>query len=96
MLDNLSDCLMDFNVSLDGHATSRTSLGDIRYLATNGAGSDYLSMKRSISVTVKMTEQDVKMLEKAAAAIWPGAILTRSSIVLGLARLGAETRKPKG
>ncbi len=30
------------------------------------------------------------MLTKAAAVIWPGAILTNSSIVLGLAKIAAE------
>jgi hypothetical protein len=47
--------------------------------------------KRTTSVTVKMTPEDAALLEKAAAAIWPKAVLTRSSIVLGLARIGAET-----
>ena len=47
--------------------------------------------KRSVSVTVKMTEEDYKLLVKAADAIWPKAVLTQSSVVLGLARIGAET-----
>ena len=42
--------------------------------------------KRTTSVTVKMTSEDFELLQKAAAAIWPGALLTKSSIVLGLAR----------
>jgi len=46
--------------------------------------------KRTTSVTVKMSEEDLKQLLKAAETIWPKAILTRSSVVLGLARIGAE------
>lgn len=53
--------------------------------------------KRTTSVTVKMSAEDYAQLEKAANAIWPGAVLTRSSIVLGLARMGADTvLKKKG
>jgi len=47
--------------------------------------------KRTTSVTVKMSAEDYTLLTKAAEAIWPGALLTRSSIVLGLAKIGAET-----
>ena len=46
--------------------------------------------KRTISVTVKMSEEDLKQLLKAAETIWPKALLTRSSVVLGLAKIGAE------
>lgn len=46
--------------------------------------------KRSSSVTVKMTNEDFSLLTKAAATVWPGAILTNSSIVLGLAKIAAE------
>ena len=51
--------------------------------------------KRTTSVTVKMTAEDYDLLEKAADHIWPKAVLTRSSIVLGLARIGAESILPK-
>jgi hypothetical protein len=47
--------------------------------------------KRTVSATLKMTEEDDALLTKAAETLWPGAILTRSSIVLGLARIGAES-----
>jgi hypothetical protein len=47
--------------------------------------------KRTTSVTVKMTEEDFKLFNKAAETIWPGAPVTKSSIILGLARMGAET-----
>jgi hypothetical protein len=37
-----------------------------------------------------MSEQDFELMNKAAEAIWPGAPMTKSSIILGLARMGAE------
>jgi len=42
-----------------------------------------------------MSPEDWEKLAKAADAIWPRAILTRSSIILGLALLGAESVLPK-
>jgi hypothetical protein len=48
-------------------------------------------MKRTTSVTVKMTAEDYTLLQKAADTIWPKAVLTKSSVVLGLARIGAES-----
>jgi hypothetical protein len=42
-----------------------------------------------------MTAEDFTLLSKAANHIWPKAILTRSSIVLGLARIGAESVLPQ-
>jgi hypothetical protein len=36
-----------------------------------------------------MTSEDDAFLTKAAESIWPGAILTKSSIVLGLAKIAA-------
>jgi hypothetical protein len=46
--------------------------------------------KRTTSVTVKMTAEDYTLLNRAAERLWPGALLTRSSIVLGLAKIGAD------
>jgi hypothetical protein len=46
--------------------------------------------KRTLSVTVKMSEEDLAHLMKAAAKKWEGAILTRSGIVLALAKMGAD------
>jgi hypothetical protein len=46
--------------------------------------------KRTLSVTVKMSEEDLAHLMKAAARKWEGAILTRSGIVLALAKIGAD------
>ncbi len=48
------------------------------------------SGKRTTSVTEKMSAEGFALLTKAADTIWPGAMLTRSSIVLGLAKMGAE------
>ena len=47
--------------------------------------------KRTTSVTVKMTEEDYELMTRAAEAIWPKAPMTKSSIILGLARIGAES-----
>jgi len=59
--------------------------------AKGGKTDDAFMSKRTTTVTVKMTAEDFALLSKAADHIWPKAILTRSSIVLGLARIGAES-----
>ena len=46
--------------------------------------------KRTVQINVKMTADDFSTLKKAANALWPGAVLTNSGIVLGLAKLGAR------
>jgi hypothetical protein len=38
-----------------------------------------------------MTAEDFALFQKAADTIWAKAVLTRSSIVLELARIGAES-----
>ena len=53
-----------------------------------------MTPKRSLSVSIKMSEEDLALFTKAANHIWPKAVLTRSSIVLGLARIGAESVLP--
>ncbi len=78
------------------NAYSRTSalytLDALDSLPDNSSkGHDEDMGKRTVSVTVKMSAEDYTLLAKAADAIWPKAVLTRSSIVLGLARIGAET-----
>lgn len=55
--------------------------------------------KRTIVVTVRITEEDQAKFHQCAERIWPGAVLSESGIVLGLARLGCQTaleekRKP--
>jgi len=46
--------------------------------------------KRSTSVTLKMTADDYDKLTKAAAVLWPKALLTKSSMILSLALIAAE------
>lgn len=48
------------------------------------------SGKRTIQVNVKMNEGDFKLLQTAASALWPEAILSNSGILLGLARITAK------
>jgi len=50
--------------------------------------------KRTVSVGVKMSPEDWSLLAKSAERIWPGAMLTRSSILLSLAKRGADNAAP--
>ena len=54
------------------------------------------SGKRTIQVNVKMNEGDFKLLQTAASALWPEAILSNSGILLGLARIAAKDVLGKG
>ncbi|MFZ0773226.1 MAG: hypothetical protein WCA49_23850 [Candidatus Sulfotelmatobacter sp.] len=47
--------------------------------------------KRTVGVSIKMSEEDIALFTKAAAQVWPDAILTRTAIILGLARIGAKS-----
>jgi len=47
-------------------------------------------MKRTVQVNVKMTEEDFRLLKRAAEKKWPEAVLTNSGIVLALARIAAR------
>jgi hypothetical protein len=51
--------------------------------------------KRIVAVSVKMTQEDAALLKRAKDKLWPGAPVTRSSYVLALAKLGAETALKK-
>jgi hypothetical protein len=61
------------------------------------------SGKREVQVGVKMSAEDFAELKRAADVLWPGAILTNSSVIPGLAKLkasdvlnpGAAPKKPK-
>jgi hypothetical protein len=59
-------------------------------------------MKRTVQVNVKMTEEDLQFLLKAAKKRWRDALMTKSGVVLSLARiaardiLGPEPRKKTG
>ena len=48
------------------------------------------STKRTIQVNVKMSVEDFDSLKRAADALWPGAILSNSGIILGLAKIAAN------
>jgi len=42
-------------------------------------------------VNVKMTGADFDLLQKAAQAHWPDAVLSNSGVVLGLAKIAAKS-----
>jgi hypothetical protein len=46
--------------------------------------------KKTIQINVKMSEQDHELILQAAARFWPNAILSKSAMVLGLARMRAR------
>jgi hypothetical protein len=46
--------------------------------------------KRTLSVSLKMSEEELEKLTKAADHLWPKALLSRSAIVLGLALSGLK------
>jgi hypothetical protein len=47
-------------------------------------------MKRTIQMNVRMTDEDADLLKRAAEKRWPDAIMTRSGIVLALAKIAAR------
>jgi uncharacterized protein (DUF1778 family) len=47
--------------------------------------------KRSVQVNVRMTKADSKLLDQAAGKLWPAAEMSKSSVVLSLAKLAAKT-----
>ena len=46
--------------------------------------------KRTLQINVRMSNDDLALLQKAAGALWPGLELTTSTIVLSLAKKAAE------
>ena len=48
------------------------------------------SGKRTTQVNVKMSTEDFALLRRAADKLWPGAVITNSGIVLGLAKMAAS------
>jgi uncharacterized protein (DUF1778 family) len=48
------------------------------------------SGKRTVQVNVKMSEEDYQLLSRAAEKLWPGAVLSNSGVLLGLARIAAK------
>jgi hypothetical protein len=49
--------------------------------------------KRNVSVNVHLSEKDLQEFESAAKKLWPGAIVSRSSLLLSFARLGLEVAR---
>jgi hypothetical protein len=47
-------------------------------------------MNRAVQVNVKMTEEDFRLLRRAAERRWPDAVMTNLGIVLALARTAAR------
>ncbi len=48
-----------------------------------------------MQVNVKISEEDFQLVTKAADKLWPGAILSNSGILLGLARIAAKAALSK-
>ena len=46
--------------------------------------------KRTVQVNVRLSVEDFALVEKAAKILWPGAVLTNSGILLGLAKIAAQ------
>jgi len=47
-------------------------------------------MKRTVQVNVKMSQEDLALLMKAAEKAWPDAVMTNSGKVLSLAKIAAR------
>ena len=47
-------------------------------------------VKRDKLLSVRLTTEDLKLLQQAAGVLWPGAPVSNSSILLGLAKLKAQ------
>jgi hypothetical protein len=52
--------------------------------------------KRNMQVNVKMTVGNFDLLQRAAHAHWPDAVLSNSGIVLGLAKMAARDILKRG
>lgn len=46
--------------------------------------------KRTVQVNVRLSAQDYDLITKAAAKLWPNAVLSNSGILLGLAKIAAN------
>ena len=49
--------------------------------------------KKTVQVSVWMTEKDLALIMRAARKRWPDAELTRSQIVLSLAKIAATAKE---
>jgi hypothetical protein len=53
--------------------------------------------KRTIQINVRVSAEDFTLIQRAANALWPDAVLTNSGILLGLAKIAArDILKTKG
>ena len=46
--------------------------------------------KKELQFNVRMSEEDFALLQRAADVLWPRAILSKSALILGLAKIAAE------
>jgi len=46
--------------------------------------------KRTVQVNVRLSTDDFNLIKRAANALWPDAVLTKSGILLGLAKIAAR------
>lgn len=46
--------------------------------------------KRTAQVNVRLSTEDFDLIQRAATCLWPGAVLTNSGILLGLAKIAAR------
>jgi uncharacterized protein (DUF1778 family) len=46
--------------------------------------------KRTLQVNVRLSVEDFELIKRAAASLWPDAVLTNSGILLGLAKIAAR------
>jgi len=53
--------------------------------------------KRTFQVNVRLSAEDFNLIQRAANALWPDAVLTNSGILLGMAKIAArEVLRHKG
>jgi hypothetical protein len=50
---------------------------------------------RTVQISVKMSQEDYALLVKAADKLWHKAVLSKSGILLGLAKIAAENAVKK-
>jgi hypothetical protein len=46
--------------------------------------------KRTVQVNVRLSTEDFNLIKRAANVLWPDAVLTKSGILLGMAKIAAR------
>ena len=46
--------------------------------------------KRNLQLNIRLSDDDLALLKKAGAALWPGIPITTSTLILSLAKKAAE------